>query len=277
MINKIRFFETIKLNNKPLFSEKLNRLNKLFLFILSVLFVLSQKTFTFASSVQNPVIDVNFNGQNLTGQTDPTLQLFFIITILALAPTILIMMTCFTRLIICFHFIRSAIGTQQMPPNQVLIGVTLFLTFFIMGPTFTQINEVAIKPYSAGTVTTSEALDLAMGPMREFMFTQVENNDLKLFTSIDGNTYETKEDIPNRVLIPSFILGEITKGFIFGFIVYVPFLVIDMVVASVLMAMGMMMLPPSMISLPFKVMFFVLVDGWSLMIGNMVTSFTSRM
>lgn len=266
-----------KIKKPKCLSKSFHILNKLNKFIFFVLLIISQKSYVFASEVQNPVIDINFNGQNLTGQTDPTLQLLFIITIISLAPTILIMMTCFTRLIIMFHFLRSAIGTQQMPPNQVLIGLALFLTFFIMGPTFSQINEVAIQPYSEGQITTSEMMELAMGPIREFMFTQVENDDLQLFTSIDGNTYETMEDIPNRILIPSFILGEVTKGFIFGFIVYIPFLAIDMVVASVLMAMGMMMLPPSMISLPFKVMFFVLIDGWSLMIGNMVTSFTSRM
>ncbi len=254
---------------KPFFSSCKNK----FGVILFVLVVLNQKMFIYASQAQNSVIDVNFSGQNLTGQTDPTLQLLFLITIITLAPTILIMLTCFTRLIICFHFIRSALGTQQMPPNQVLVGLVLFLTFFIMGPTFSEINETAIKPYSEGILTTSEAIETGMLPIREFMFNQVENDDLKLFTGLDGNTYETKEEIPNRVLIPAFLLGEITKGFIFGFIVYIPFLAIDMIVASVLMAMGMMMLPPSMISLPFKIMFFVLVDGWTLLIGNMVTSF----
>ncbi len=260
------------------FFNKANKMtNKLSKFIFFIVFILSQKTLVFATepiSPISPIVDITFSGNNITGQTDPTLQLLFLITIISLAPTILIMMTCFTRLIICLHFIRSAIGTQQMPPNQILIGLALFLTFFIMGPTFSEINTRAIQPYSQGQLTPSEFLSEGMVPVREFMFTQVETDDLVLFTKIDKGNYQTKEEIPNRVLIPAFILGEITKGFIFGFIVYIPFLAIDMVVASVLMAMGMMMLPPSMISLPFKVMFFVLVDGWALLIGNMVTSFT---
>ncbi len=261
----------------PFFNKSFKMTNKLSKFIFFIVFILSQKTLVFATEPIepiNPIIDITFTGNNITGQTDPTLQLLFLITIITLAPTILIMMTCFTRLIICLHFIRSAIGTQQMPPNQILIGLALFLTFFIMGPTFSVVNETAIQPYSKGQLTTSEFLETSMVPIREFMFTQVENDDLTLFTRIDKGTYETKEEIPNRVLIPAFILGEITKGFIFGFVVYIPFIAIDMVVASILMAMGMMMLPPSMISLPFKVMFFVLVDGWALLIGNMVTSFT---
>ncbi len=262
---------SVKQNNLPNFHKALNYTNKLYKFIFFVFVVLYQKTLVFATEA--PLVDVTFNGGDIAGQSDPTLQILFLITLITLAPTILIMMTSFTRLIICLHFIRSAIGTQQMPPNQVLIGLALFLTFFIMGPTFAEVNETALQPYSAGEMSTEEFLDTAMIPIRNFMFGQVGNDELKLFTSIDGNTYETAEDIPNRVLIPAFILGEITKGFIFGFIVYIPFLAIDMIVASVLMAMGMMMLPPSMISLPFKVMFFVLVDGWSLMVGNMVSTF----
>lgn len=263
----VRFFDI-----SSLFSENFTRINKLSKFIFFVYMILSKVTPVFATET-DPLIDISFNGQNLFGQTDPTLQILFLITLIALVPTMLLMMTCFTRIIICFHFIRSAIGTQQMPPNQILIGLSLFLTFFIMGPVFSEINQTALQPYAQGEITTQQAMENGMLPIREFMFAQVENDDLTLFTTLDGGTYETMEDIPNRILIPAFMLGEITKGFIFGFIVYIPFLVIDMVVASVLMAMGMMMLPPSMISLPFKVMFFVLVDGWSLMIGNMVTSF----
>ncbi len=266
--------ELIK-NDQPNFIKLHKVIKSFYKFLLFISFTLCQQTFVYATEAQNPLIDININGGNVVGQTDPTLQILFIITLITLAPTILIMMTCFTRLIICLHFIRSAIGTQQMPPNQVLIGLALFLTFFIMGPTFEQINETAMQPYSQGEITTEVFLDRAMDPIREFMFSQVGNDEMKLFTSIDGNVYETAEDIPNRILIPAFILGEITKGFIFGFIVYIPFLAIDMIVASVLMAMGMMMLPPSMISLPFKVMFFVLVDGWSLMVGNMVATFYS--
>ncbi len=221
----------------------------------------------------NPIFNIEFSGENITGQTDPTLQLLFLIAIITLAPTILVMLTSFTRIIIGFHFMRSALGTQQMPPNQVLIGISLFLTFFIMGPTFAEVNEVAIQPYSAGELTSTEFAEAAMEPIREFMFSQVDVDNLRLFAEIEGATYADKDDIPNRVLIPAFILGEITIGFKFGFFLFIPFLVIDMVVASILMAMGMMMLPPAMISLPFKVMFFVLVDGWALMIGNLMQTF----
>jgi len=161
-----------------------------------------------------------------------------------------------------------------MPPNQVLVGLALFLTLFIMGPIFTEVNETAIIPYSAGEISQSEFVDIAMGPIRQFMFDQAETNDVALFATLAGiDEFETRADIPNRVLIPAFILGEITKGFIFGFIIFVPFIVIDMIVASVLMAMGMMMLPPAMISLPFKILLFVLVDGWSYVIEIMMMTF----
>lgn len=209
------------------------------------------------------------------GQTgvDPTLQILFLVTLIALLPSILMMLTCFTRVIISLHFLRSALGTQQMPPNQILIGIALFVTIFLMGPTFSEINETAIIPYSEGQMSQQEFLETAMVPIREFMLTEVSDQDIALFANLDGQTYETIDDVPNRVLIPAFMLGELTKGFIIGFVIYIPFLVIDMVVASILMAMGMMMLPPAMISLPFKILFFVLVDGWSLLLENIIKSF----
>ncbi|MFV0440914.1 MAG: flagellar type III secretion system pore protein FliP [Lachnospirales bacterium] len=206
---------------------------------------------------------------------DPTLQILFLTTLITLFPSILMMLTCFTRIIISMHFLRSALGTQQMPPNQILIGIALFLTIFLMGPTFTEINENAIKPLSSGEITQEEFLDEAMAPLREFMFRQIDNEDLYLFAQYDNSdeTYVSADDIPNRVVIPAFILGELKKGFIIGFLIYIPFLVIDMVVASILMAMGMMMLPPSLISLPFKIMFFVLSGGWNLVIESVIGSF----
>lgn len=220
----------------------------------------------------NIYASINIDLGNESG-LDPTLQLFFLVTIITLIPAILMMVTCFTRLIISFHFIRAALGTQQMPPNQILVGIALFITIFIMGPTFSIINETAIQPYSAGEMSQTEFMEVAMDPLREFMFRQVEDKDLALFAKLDNATYATINDIPNRVLIPAFILGEITKGFIIGFIIYIPFLVIDMVVASILMAMGMMMLPPAMISLPFKILFFIMIDGWSLIIENVILTF----
>jgi flagellar biosynthetic protein FliP len=171
------------------------------------------------------------------------------------------------------HFLRSALGTQQMPPNQVLIGLALFLTFFIMSPTLSTINETAVQPFAAGQITQEEAIETGLKPLRSFMIRQVEKKDLALFASLANETYETPEDIPNTVLIPSFILGEVSKGFRFGFFIYMPFIVVDMVVSSTLMAMGMMMLPPAMISLPFKVLLFVMVDGWNLVIEYLVKTF----
>ncbi len=225
----------------------------------------------FASTLYAPAsISIDL-GEN-TG-VDPTLQILFLVTIITLLPSILMMLTCFTRILISLHFLRSALGTQQMPPNQILIGITLFTTIFLMGPTFTEINQTAIVPYSQGQMSQQEFVEAAMDPLREFMLSQVEEKDVALFAKLDGQTYESNADIPNRVLIPAFMLGELTKGFYIGFIIYIPFLVIDMVVASILMAMGMMMLPPAMISLPFKILFFIMVDGWSLLLENVILSF----
>jgi flagellar biosynthetic protein FliP len=192
---------------------------------------------------------------------------------IGLIPYLLIMMTSFTRIIISLQFLRSALGTQQMPPNQILIGLALFLTLFIMGPIFSDINENAVKPYAAGEMTAEEAIDRGMEPLRTFMRDQAEDKDVALFAELSGQTYATKADIPDNVLIPAFMLGELTKGFKVGFIIYLPFIVIDMVVASVLMAMGMMMLPPVMISLPFKILLFIMSGGWSYMLESLVRTF----
>ena len=171
------------------------------------------------------------------------------------------------------HFVRSAIGTQTAPPNQVLIGLALFLTLFIMWPTFTQINEQAIQPLDNGEITQEEALDRAVVPIRNFMYGQTQEKDLDLFCEISGTTYEDYDDVPFVVLVPSFILSELRQAFIIGVVIYIPFIVIDMVVASVLMSMGMMMLPPTTISLPFKILLFVLADGWNLVVGGLVKTF----
>ena len=223
-----------------------------------------------------PAINIAIGGPTEDGEgpASSAVQLLFLLTVISLAPSLLIMMTSFTRIIIILHFVRSALGTQQMPPNQVLVGLALFLTLFIMGPIFTEINETAIMPYSAGEISQSEFIDIAMGPIRQFMFDQAEPPDVALFATLAGiDEFASRAEIPNRVLIPAFILGEITKGFVFGFMIFIPFIVIDMIVASVLMAMGMMMLPPAMISLPFKILLFVLVDGWSYVIEIMMRTF----
>ena len=208
-----------------------------------------------------------------SGSLSANVRILLIITILALAPSILIMLTSFTRIIIVLHFVRSAIGTQTAPPNQILIGLALFLTFFIMWPTFTQINENAITPLDNGEITQEEALDRAVEPIRNFMYGQTQEKDLKLFCEISDTTYEDYDDIPFVVLVPSFILSELRTAFIIGVVIYIPFIVIDMVVSSVLMSMGMMMLPPTTISLPFKILLFVLADGWNLVIGGLVKTF----
>lgn len=202
------------------------------------------------------------------------IQLMILFTILSLAPSILIMMTSFTRIIIVLSFLRNAIGTQQTPPNQVLIGIALFLTFFLMAPIASEINQEAIQPYLSGEVGQEEALKTAMEPIREFMFKQTKEKDMALFLRIAKiDKVDKLEDIPTRVLIPSFIISELKAAFQIGFILFIPFLVIDMVVASTLMSMGMMMLPPTMISLPFKLLLFIMVDGWNLIIGQLISSF----
>ncbi|MDR2904144.1 MAG: flagellar type III secretion system pore protein FliP [Clostridiales bacterium] len=220
-----------------------------------------------------PNLDINVGAAETPQQAASSLQLLLVISIISLSPFILLMLTCFTRLIIALHFLRSALGTQQMPPNQILIGLALFLTFFVMSPTLSTINENAVKPFSEGRITQEEAIDAGLQPLRTFMIRQVEKKDVALFASLAGETYETPEEIPNTVLIPSFILGEVSKGFRFGFFIYMPFIVVDMVVSSTLMAMGMMMLPPAMISLPFKVLLFVMVDGWNLVIEYLIKTF----
>ena len=238
------------------------------------------------SAQEDTAVDENPLGVNLVraveqaGQPEnisTTLLVFFLLTILTLAPAILVMTTSFTRIIVVFGFLRQAMATQQSPPNQVLVGIALFLTFFIMAPTYQQMYDEALQPYINGEIaTTQEALDKALVPVRDFMFRQLNNSprDLALFIQIaDLDRPQSKDDIPTSVLMPAFILNEMRIAFQIGFIIYIPFLIIDMVVASTLMAMGMMMLPPVFVSLPFKIILFVLADGWLLLIGSMVRSF----
>ncbi|HHX56021.1 MAG TPA: flagellar type III secretion system pore protein FliP, partial [Clostridiales bacterium] len=203
-----------------------------------------------------------------------TLQIMLIITLIALAPSILIMVTSFTRILVVLHFVRSAIGTSTTPPNQVLIGIAIFLTFFIMSPTFVEINENAIEPLAKGQITEEEAFDIGLKPIRNFMLGQTDEKDLKLFMDIsETGEVETIDEIPTTVIIPSFIISELKTAFIIGFLIFIPFLIIDMVVASTLMSMGMMMLPPTTISLPFKILLFIMADGWNLIIGELVRTF----
>lgn len=202
------------------------------------------------------------------------IQILIVLTIISLAPSILMMLTSFTRCIIVLHFVRSAMGTQSVPPNQVMVGLALFLTFYIMAPTFTEVYNVALEPLSNNEISVTEAFEAGIVPLREFMLKQTSDKDLKTFVDIAQlENIESYDDIPTMVIIPSFIISELRMAFIMGFLIYLPFIVIDMVVASTLMSMGMMMLSPTIISLPFKVLLFVMADGWSLVIENLVLTF----
>lgn len=216
-------------------------------------------------------ISITYNNNSTSLST--SVKMLLVLTILSLAPAILIMLTSFTRIIIVLHFVRTAIGTQSTPPNQVLIGLALFLTFFIMWPTFQEVNTNAIKPLDAGEITQEQALQEAEKPFREFMYGQTQRKDLELFIDMSGETYEDYSEIPFTTIVPAFLLSELRAAFIIGFLIYIPFIVIDMVVSSVLMSMGMMMLPPTTISLPFKILLFILADGWDLVIGGLVKTF----
>ncbi len=219
-------------------------------------------------------IDIDLRNDSDKGTLSATLQIVILLTILSVAPSFLIMLTSFTRIIIVLHFVRQALGTTTSPPNQVLVGLALFLTFYIMNPTFTAVYNNAIEPLNQGTVTTREAIDLGLEPMREFMLSNVNRKDLKLFIKLaDNEVKDSYDDIPITTLIPAFICSELRAAFVIGFLIYIPFIVIDMVVASTLMSMGMMMLPPTTISAPFKILLFVLADGWDLVIGNLVQTF----
>ncbi|MGN0365242.1 MAG: flagellar type III secretion system pore protein FliP [Suilimivivens sp.] len=217
-------------------------------------------------------LTVTYNDGN--GQVNGTLRILLTLTMIALAPTLLIMLTSFTRVIIVLHFTRAALNTQTAPPNQVLIGLALFLTYFIMQPTITQVYQEAIVPFEEGTITQEEFFDAGIEPFRQFMYGQTQTKDVRVFMDISGQEWDgSLEGIPLAVLIPSFIIGELRQAFIIGFLIYIPFIVIDMVVSSTLMSMGMMMLPPTTISMPFKILLFVLADGWNLIIVNLVKTF----
>ena len=217
-------------------------------------------------------VTITTDGDN--GSISGSLQILITLTMIAISPILLIMLTSFTRVIIVLHFTRAALNTNTAPPNQVLIGLALFLTFFIMGPAISEINETAYTPYLDGELTQEEAIEIGMKPLREFMYAQTQTKDVQMFMEISGTTWDGEIDsIPNSILIPSFVVSELRTAFIIGFLIYIPFLVIDMVVSSVLMSMGMMMLPPTTISMPFKILLFVLADGWNLIIGNLVRTF----
>jgi flagellar biosynthetic protein FliP len=211
------------------------------------------------------------------GQTySLTLQILLLMTALTLLPAILLMMTAFTRIVIVLGILRQALGAGQTPPNQVLIGLSLFLTLFVMSPVVDRVNTDAVQPYLAGTIDSVAALQNAVGPLKKFMLDQTRESDIATFVRISGGKgYATPQDVPLSVLVPAFVTSELKTAFLIGFLIFIPFVIIDLVVASVLMSMGMMMLSPVLISLPFKLMLFVLVDGWSLVMGTLAASFYS--
>ena len=258
-------------------TEKRRNIKKILPLLLGTLFF-----FIFSMEVSHglptfpiPSVEIGVGEAQSPDEVASSIQILFLITILSIAPAILITMTSFTRIIIVLSFLRNAIATQQTPPNQILVGLALFLTLFIMTPVINEINETAVQPFLSEEIGQDEALETALEPLRDFMYRQTRESELALFMDV-GNVemgIENISQVPTTVLIPAFIISELKTAFIMGFILFVPFVVIDMVVASTLMSMGMMMLPPVMISLPFKLLLFIMVDGWTLLIGQVVGSF----
>jgi len=213
-------------------------------------------------------------GQAEPGEISTLLEILFLLTVLSMAPAIMLTMTSFTRIIIVFHFLRQAMGTQQMPPSQIMAGLAIFMTVVIMMPVGKAINDTALQPYLAEEIRFDEALDRAQAPIREFMFKHTREKDLSIFYTITKEERpKNRDEVSTIMLVAAFTISELKTGFTIGFLIYIPFLILDMVVASILLAMGMMMLPPVMISLPFKILLFVLVDGWSLLVGSLVNTF----
>lgn len=227
-----------------------------------------------AQGVPLPRVNIGFDQSSQPKDVVGSLQILLLLTVLTLAPAILILMTSFTRIIVVLSFVRNALATQQMPPNQVLVGLALFLTLFIMMPTWNRVNADAVQPYLAGEISQTEAANRAAVPLKEFMLKQTRDKDLQLFVSLSETPVPAQpQDLPLSVVVPAFAISELKTAFQIGFAVFIPFIVIDMVVASALMSMGMMMLPPMMISLPFKILLFVMVDGWNLIVRSLVLSF----
>ncbi len=228
-----------------------------------------------AQALTVPTLQVGMEDADSPEQVSSALQVLFLLTILTLAPSILVMMTSFSRFVIVLSFLRQAMGTQQTPPTQVLIGLALFLTIFVMNPIFTEVNQKALQPYLNEEISQTEAFDIAQEPIKSFMLRQTREKDLALFLKVAGQEAPaTIEEVGLHVIVPAFVISELKTAFQIGFLIYIPFLILDMVVASILLSMGMMMLPPVLISLPFKLMLFVMVDGWHLTVGSLVKSIT---
>ena len=227
-----------------------------------------------AKAIDVPTITLGIDKANSPEKVSTAIQLLLLLTVLSITPAIILMTTCFTRIVIVLGFVRQAMGTQNMPPTQVILGLALFLSLFIMTPTLDAIRVNALTPYMEQKISQEEALTRAIVPLRTFMFSQVREEELALMTEISGQKQPTnRDDVPTMTLVPAFMLSEMKRAFQMGFMIYIPFLVIDMIVASILMSMGMMMLPPVIISMPFKLLLFVLVDGWNLIVGSLIKSF----
>ncbi|MBS4028635.1 MAG: flagellar type III secretion system pore protein FliP [Ignavibacteriales bacterium] len=248
-------------------------MRKLF-FILLVIAAFSSVLVAQDKSLPFPKIGIDIGKATKPEDVSVTLQILFFMTILSLAPALFILTTCFTRIVIVLHFLKQAIGLQQVPPAQVLVGLAMFLTFFIMAPTWNEVNTKGLQPYLKEQITMEEAYNRGVEPIRLFMFKYTREEDLEFFSKISEiNKPNNRDQVPTYVLIPAFAMSEMRVGFQIGFLLFIPFLIIDLVITSILMSMGMMMLPPIIISLPFKLLLFVLVDGWSLVIQSVVKSF----
>ena len=247
---------------------------KCLVIVASILLFFGGTTTLLAQTPAIPRITIGVEGAQKPGDVAVTLQILLLLTVLSLVPAIVVMMTSFTRIAIVFSFLRHGLGTQQSPPTQVVIGLSLFLTIFIMAPVGKKINDEALQPYLQGTINQTEAYNRAVEPIRDFMLRQIREKDLALFVNLAKmEKPESSTDLPTHIIIPAFIISEFRIAFQIGFLLYIPLLVLDMVIASVLLSMGMMMLPPMMISLPFKLILFVLVDGWYLIVGSIVAGF----
>jgi len=245
------------------------------IFVLVLLFlILSGEAIAQQRAMPIPKLSIELGKATKPEDVSVTLQILLLMTVLSLAPAILILTTSFTRIIVVFHFLKQALGTPQMPPSQILIGLAMFLTFFIMAPVWTKVNSVAVQPYLDKKLSLNDAYDRGIDPLREFMLKQTREEDLALFVKMAKlEKPKNRTEVPTYVVVPAFAISELRTGFQIGFIIFIPFLIIDVVVSSVLMAMGMMMLPPVMISMPFKILLFILVDGWHLVVSSIMASY----
>ncbi len=242
--------------------------------IVLVVFMAGSEALAQQTAFPLPKLSIEVGKATKPEDVSVTLQILLLMTILSLAPAILILTTAFTRIIVVFYFVKQALGTPQMPPAQILVGLAMFLTFFIMAPVWTKVNTVAVQPYLEKKLSLTAAYDRGVDPLREFMFKQTREEDLGLFVKMANlQKPNSRADVPTYVVIPAFAISELRTGFQIGFIIFIPFLIIDVVVSSILMSMGMMMLPPAMISMPFKILLFILVDGWHLVVSSLMASY----